>query len=65
MLAVSDLKAVERGQGNAVSAVEMAERLKEIGFQLMVRAGAIGLGCGCAGGLERVALRTAIICLLS
>ena len=39
MLAVFDFKAVERGQGNAVSAVEMAERFKEIGFQLMVRVG--------------------------
>ena len=55
MLAVFGFKPVERGQGNAVSAVEMAKRLKEIGFQLMVRT--MGLNSsGCAGGLERIAL---------
>jgi hypothetical protein len=44
MLAVSDFKTVERGQGNAVSAIEVAERLKEIGFQLMMRVVALGFG---------------------
>jgi hypothetical protein len=44
VLAVSDFKAVERGQGNAVSTIEVAERLKEIGFQLMVRVVAVGFG---------------------
>jgi len=39
---VFGFKAVQGRQGNAVSAVEMAERLKELGFQLMVRAGALG-----------------------
>ena len=35
VLAVFVFKMIERGQGNAVSAVEMAKRLKEVGFQLM------------------------------
>ena len=39
---VSGLKAVQGGQGNTVSAIEMAERFKELGFQLVVRAGALG-----------------------
>jgi hypothetical protein len=41
---VFGFKAVQGGQGNAVSAIEMAERFKELGFQLMVRAGALGFG---------------------
>lgn len=42
--AVFAFKPVQRGQGNAVSTVEMAERFKVIGFQLMSGVGALGFG---------------------
>src|SRR5204862_426732 len=42
-LAIFGFKLVERGQGNTVSAIEMAERFKEIGFKLVVRAFGRGL----------------------
>jgi hypothetical protein len=49
VLAVSDFKAVERGQGNAVSAVEMVERLKEVGFHSFLRivGDRISVDCDC------------------
>ena len=46
--AVFGFKTVKRGQGNAVSAVEMAECLKEVGLQLMVGVRALWLGL-CSG----------------
>ena len=56
MLAVFGFQFVERGQGNAVSAVEMAEGFKDIGFELMVRAMARECGAPAPG------LRSAILC---
>ena len=35
-VAVFDFKLVKRGQGNAVSAVEVAEDFKDLGFELVV-----------------------------
>jgi hypothetical protein len=40
---VFGFKPIKRGQGNAVSAIEMAKRVKELSFQLMVRATLIQL----------------------
>ena len=60
-LAGFGFKFVERGQGNAVSAVEVAENVKDLGFGLvLVGTRALGfagcLGRGCGAGLVRIAL---------
>ena len=54
-LTVFGFQFVERGQGDAVSAVEMAEGFKDFGFELMVRT--VARECGAPGtrapGLRR------------
>ena len=45
-LAVFGFKTFERGEGDAVSAVEVMESFKEFGFALLVRAAARGLRRG-------------------
>ncbi|HZD96331.1 MAG TPA: hypothetical protein VE133_18860 [Candidatus Sulfotelmatobacter sp.] len=44
---ILDFQLVERGQGNAVSAIEMAQNFKDLGFELVVRA--LGLRYGAPG----------------
>jgi hypothetical protein len=51
--AIFDFKAVERGQGNAVSAIEVAEGFKEVGFELVVSAAALGFGARVLGSWLR------------
>jgi hypothetical protein len=44
MLAVFSFQSVECGQGNAVSAIEVAEGFKDFGFELVARVVARGFG---------------------
>ena len=49
-IAIFGFKAVERGQGDAVSAIEMAKGFKDLGFELVVRAALeLGLRVGAPG----------------